>query len=170
MTSPYGILDKREFNLSREIMRKEILNLEQMAGVKVQLWHRVVFGPICTHCKDPITGDILDTACAYCFGTGRTPGYYGPYTIWAGFSVYDKDQQQTPDGTGVRQPYAHQVRLVNCPFIRDQDIIVDPCRDKRYFVDSVKTGIEMRRIPLINDVLVKEAPVSDPIYKVGLNG
>jgi hypothetical protein len=166
--TPYGDLPKREWLIAKEIMRKEILQAKKMSGIIGQLWSISTFGPVCTHCKDPITGDILNSACEFCYGTGREPGYHGPYAAWMTFSTAAKDEQMAEDGSGTRQPYSFQIRMVVCPYVKDSDVIVDPCRDKRYYVDAVKMEAEIRRVALVQTLTVHEAPNSEPIYKLGI--
>ena len=165
---PYGDLPEREFLLAREIMRKEVLRARTMSGIIGKVWNIATFGPICTHCEDPITHDVLDSNCVYCFGTGREPGYHGPYATWMTFSPADRDAKMSEDGSGNRQPYTFSVRTVVCPRIKESDVIIDPCTDKRYYVDRVKIEAEIRRVPIIQTLTAHEAPVTEPIYRLGL--
>ena len=166
--TPYGDLPKREFLLAKEIMRKEILQAKKLSGIIGSVWIRSTFGPKCSHCRDPVTGDVLDSACKFCYGTGREPGYHGPYYTWMTFSPASKDQQMAEDGSGTRQPYSYQVRMVVCPYVKDSDVLVDSCKDKRYYVDVVKSEAEIRRVALVQSLIVHEAPVSEPIYELGV--
>jgi len=167
---PYGDLPRREFLIAKELMRKEILQARSMSGIIGELWLRSTFGPLCTHCKDPVTGDILDSACKYCYGTGREPGYHGPYSAWMTFSPASRDEQQTQDGAGVREPFSFTIRMVVCPYAKDTDVVVDTCTDKRYYVDQVQNIAEVRRVAIVQDLTVHEAPVTEPIYRLGKIG
>lgn len=165
--TPYGDVGRREYLLIREMMRKEVLQARTLSGIMGKLWIRATFGPKCTHCIDPITGDVKDSNCPYCFGTGREPGYHGPYDMWMTFSPADRDEQMAPDGSGTRQPYSFSVRAISCPVAKDCDVIIDPCQDKRYYVDKVQQLTEIRRIPVVQTLIVHEAPNSEPIYRLG---
>lgn len=166
VVKPYGDLPKREFLIARELMRKEILQARTMAGVIGQLWSISTFGERCKHCRDPITNDVLDSNCSYCLGTGRLPPYHGPYNTWMTFSPSARDEQMADDGSGTRQPYTFEVRMICCPYAKDSDVIVDPCKDKRYYVDAVKSEAEIRRIAIVQTLTVHEAPVSEAIYNL----
>jgi len=166
--TPYGDLDRREYLIVREIMRKEILQAEKLAGVLGRLWIRSTFGAICYDCRDPVTGSIRNKNCDICYGTGRSPGFHGPYCVWMTFSTANRDTQMAKDGTGTREPYVYSVRMIGSPYAKDGDVVVDPRQDKRYYVDSVKSEMEIRRIPVIQTAVAREVPVSDYIHNLGL--
>ena len=165
--APYGALGKREYLLVRDIMRRETLQAATLAGTLGTLWIRSTFGPKCYASLDPITGDVTKTDCDVCYGTGRNPGYHGPYHLWFTFSPAQKDEQMTEDGTGTRQPYSHTVRAIGSPYIKDSDVLVDQTSQKRYYVDAVAVETEIRRVPIVQVLTVHEVPVSDPIYRLG---
>jgi len=167
--SPYGELERREYLIVREIMRKEILQAQELSGVLGQLWVRSTFGQECTSCRDPVTGSIRNDECDHCFGTGRDPGFHGPYCVWLTFSPATRDKQMAQDGTGTREPYVYSVRMIGSPYAKDGDVVVDPRMDKRYHVDSVASATEIRRIPVIQTLVVREVPVSDYIHNLGVS-
>jgi hypothetical protein len=163
---PYGDLNRREQLIVRDIMRREVLQQDDMAGVRIKLWVRATNGPKCTTCLDPITGGVAVTNCKECMGVGFNPPYHGPYEVWGTFSPTRKNTELKPDGTGLQQVYSWQVRLIGFPFIKDRDIIVDIKSDKRYSVDGIEHLTEIRRIPVVQQVRVLELPTSDPIYRL----
>lgn len=165
--TPYGDLPRREYLIVKEIMRKEALQQRTMSGVYSKLWSIAVWGPKCTSCVDPISGRQLKTNCPDCYGTGRRPGYHGPYGIWTTFSPLRRNPEQKPDGTGVNQVYSRSVRIIGFPYIKDYDIICVKDTDKRYIVDGVANITEIRGVPVIQSVMVKELPMSDPAYRLG---
>ena len=165
--TPYGDLDRREYLLVREMMRKEVLQAEKLAGILGRLWMRATFGTVCVVCRDPVTGSPRNPRCPHCLGTGRDPGFHGPYCVWMTFSPAKRDMHMPADGTGTRQPYDFQVRMIGFPYAKDGDVIVDPNIDKRYYVDQVRIDTEIRRIPVIQTAMVREVPVSDPVHMLG---
>lgn len=168
--TPYGDLERRAYMIVRDIMRRELLQMRKLSGVPVMLLSRSVYGLPCPNCLDPITGDSLTSNCTVCYGTGRSPGYHGPYAQWATFSPLQRDTEQSADGTGVRQNYAIQVRLLGFPYVKDQDILVDVREGKRYIVDGVVHLTEIRRVTVVQQFNARELPVTDPLYKVELPG
>lgn len=164
---PYGDMGRREFLIAREIMRKEMLTASKFEGVEGQLWLVSTFGPKCTVCLDPITGMIRDGYCPACSGTGRAPAYHGPYETWLKFSTAQRQTMHSGDGNGTLQPTTYKVRMIGAPPVKTNDLVVDRGSAKRYYVDSVAVVSEVRRTPVIQELVVHEAPLSDVAYKVG---
>ena len=165
--APYGDSGVREWLLIRDIMRREVLQARTLSGILGQLWIRQVSGMKCPTCRDPITGSITNSDCPACYGVGYTPGYHGPYDAWLTFTPKQLDTTMAGDGTGTRQPVTHEVRMVVAPYAKDGDILIDPRQDKRYYVDNVQVQTEIRRIPIVQTLVAHEAPVTEPIYKLG---
>ena len=164
--TPYGELNRREYLIAREVIRKEILHMRTLAGVMTRVWLVSTFGPRCRYCIDPISGDVRDSACPHCMGTGRDPAYYGPYDVWTSFSNEQRQLQMKGDGLGTVAPSPFTVRLAGGPQMKKNDVVIDPGSDTRYYVDAVQTAAELRRVPLVQLLQVHEAPTTDIVYKV----
>ena len=165
--TPYGDLEKREYLLVKEVMRKELLHAQTLAGVKGQLWLVSTFGPKCRKCVDPITKQIRDSSCPACMGTGRLPPYNGPYeTFWL-ISPTTRTMQMSPDGTGTREPKQFEIRMIGTPPSKKNDVVVDINSGKRYYVDVVQVVAELQGIPVVQTLIAHEAPVSDVAYQLG---
>lgn len=160
---PYGTLPRRDFLLAREIMRQAVLHSMGMAGTECMVYLSSTFGPKCTHCIDPITGMVRDSHCKHCLGTGRDPAYHGPYKMWVDFSE-DSQHQSAVEKTGTVEKKSFQCRVVGNPVLKHGDVIVVPASDKRYYIDTVAMTSEIRRIPILQTLLVEEAPQTDKIY------
>jgi len=166
--SPYGDLDRKEFLIGREIMRKEILHMSKMAGTECGVWTVANYGDRCPHCIDPVTGQPRVGHCRYCFGTGFYPAYTGPFPCWCTFSENNQHQlQEGPDGNGMLEQKRFQVRMVNAVPVKKNDIVHDVRSGKRYNVNSVQIVAELRRVPLVQSLVVDEIATSDPAYSVG---
>jgi len=163
--TPYGDLNRREYLIVRDIMRREVLQQDDMSGVNGRLWIRATSGPKCTNCIDPFTGNVSVANCKLCLGVGRLPPYFGPFPVWITFTPTRRNMELKPDGIGLDQPYNWDIRMVGFPYAKDNDIALDIASDKRYIIDGVDHELEIRRIPVIQILYVKELPVSDPFYK-----
>ena len=163
---PYSDLNRREYLIAREIMRREVLHARTLAGGLARVWLRSTFGPQCTVCKDPVTGDVINTACQVCFGTGRNPGFYGPFDLWFVPTPTQRDTVMAPDGTGTREPIVNTFKTIGFPHMKDGDILIDKQAGKRYYVDSVSQAVELRGYPLVQQLEGREIPVSDPVYNL----
>jgi hypothetical protein len=164
---PYGDLSRREFLLAQNMQRHELLQMCGMSGVRGNIWLKSIFGPACTTCTDFVGGNPTDSSCADCFGTGRRPGYHGPYPTWLTFSPARRKKHMSGDKHGVREDYTFTVRMLGTPRVKKDDILIDSATDKRYYVDAITNVAEMRRIPIVQQVLVNEIPVSSPLYRIG---
>ena len=165
VVTPYGDLNRKDFLIARDIMRKEVLHMKKMAGTAGQLFTVTTFGPPCLKCRDPITGEIRFADCDQCFGTGRINPYNGPYDMWMTFSS-DSNHDVVDEGAGTLERKIFEVRMASSIVAKKNDVIVDIGSDKRYYVNKASVIAELRRIPLVQSLVVSEAPVSDKIYKI----
>ena len=165
--TPYGLLGRREFLMEQEIMRKEVLMAQSMSGIEGFVWIKSVFGPYCDHCRDFASGNIQDGQCPYCYGTGRLPGYHGPYGIWLVFAPIQHSKQMGTDNTEMKEVWTATVRVIGAIDMKKDDIVVDTRTDKRYYVDEHQHIAEVRRVTVVQDLSVREIPISEAVYKLG---
>ena len=165
--SPYSDLSRAEFLQAREIMRNEVVQARLKTGVECYIWSKAVIGPKCTSCTDPVTGAVIDPDCSECYGTGVIPGYHGPYDAWAVFTPSNRDKGLKGDNLGVHEDYAYGVRMVGCPIVKKDDVLIDTRSDKRYYINRVQNLFELRRVPLVQQIEAREAPTSANIYNLG---
>ena len=163
---PYGDLGRREYLLAREIIRREALRARFLAGVECDVYIRSIFGPKCTHCIDPVTGDVRDSHCRYCMGTGRYPAYFGPHKMMLSFSP-DTSHSKQNSSDGTHETRMFEAQAIGNPVLKKGDVVIDPRQDKRYVVGSASVVSEVRRIACIQRVGFEEAPLSDAIYRIG---
>lgn len=164
---PYGDLPRREYLLAREIIRRETLRARVLAGVECDLYIRSTFGPKCTFCIDPVTGDVRDSHCKKCFGTGRYPAYFGPHHMLMSFST-DAAHSMDNSNDGTHETRMFEATVVGNPVIKKGDVVVDTRQDKRYVVGMASVVSEVRRVACIQRIGFNEAPLSDPVYRLGV--
>ena len=141
--------------------------MQGMSGVCGLIWVKSIFGAKCTECTDFVGGNPTNSNCSTCFGTGRVPGYHGPYPTWLTFSPAQRKKHLPNDKKGVHEDYTFTVRMVGTPRVKKDDILVDIATDKRYYVDTIVNVAEMRRIPIVQQIVANEIPVSSPLYRLG---
>ena len=78
----------------------------------------------------------------------------------------DNQHKHQDDGVGTFEHRMFNVRIVANPVIKKNDIVVDRGSDKRYYVNQAAVVAEIRRIPIVQTLIVSEAPVSDKIYEL----
>ena len=161
---PYGELSRREFLLVQEMQRKELLVQSGMQGVQGYMWSRAIWGPVCRTCRDFATGDVLMHDCPQCLSVGRIPGYHGPYPVWLTFAPMKRNKDMQADQTQTREEYTCSFRTIGAPRLKKLDILVDTTSDKRYHVGEVTNAVEMRRVPVVQEVAVTEIPTSHKEY------
>lgn len=160
---PYGVLGRRDFLIAREVMRQSVIHSRGMAGVECDVYIVSTFGPKCQECLDPITGMVRDSHCSHCLGTGRDPAYNGPYRAWANFSE-DNQHKTSTDQNGTVEQKMFQVTLVGNPVVKQGDVLIVPTTDKRYYVNQASVTTELRQVPILQTLIVAEAPQTDKIY------
>lgn len=163
---PYGDLGRREYLLAREIIRRESLRARVLSGVECDLYIRSTFGPKCTFCIDPVTGDVRDSHCKKCLGTGRYPAYFGPHRMMLSFST-DSAHSKDNSNDGTHETRMFEAMAIGNPVIKKGDVIVDVKQDKRYVVGVASVVSEVRRVACLQKVGFSEAPLSDPVYRLG---
>ena len=168
IVSPYGTFNRRDFLMDQEIMRKEVLMADVSAGIEAQVWHKSVFGPYCDHCRDFASGSIQDGQCKYCYGTGHIPGYYGPYGVWASFSVMDHQKMMQADNTEMKELWMTKARVIGAEDMNKDDILVDTRLGKYYYVDEHEHVAEIRRVTVVQELSLRELAISEAVYKLGL--
>ena len=163
---PYGDLSRRDYLLAREIIRRECLRARVLAGVECDLYIRSTFGPKCTYCIDPVTGDVRDSHCRKCFGTGRYPAYFGPHKMMLSFSP-DTSHVKVNSNDGTHETRTFEAMAIGNPILKKGDVIIDTRQDKRYVIGVASVVAEVRRIPCLQRIGFDEAPLSDSIYRIG---
>lgn len=167
---PYGSFEsKRDFLLAREIIRRETLRARVLAGVPCKVYLKSTFGPRCTHCLDPDTGDVRDSNCKFCLGTGRCPPYYGPYDMTMSFST-DGAHRKDNSTEGTHESKMFEALAVGNPVLKQGDVIIDTASDKRYVIGVASVVSEVRRIACLQRLAFDEAALSDPVYRLSKEG
>jgi hypothetical protein len=174
-----GDQDLRAYIYTREIMRKEVLQMRNLAGVEVNIFKKVhettEEAEKCLECRDPITDKIMDPTCEQCGGTGfkigtstNTPGWYGPFPAYATFSTRNIHKKHAQDGAFVEDDRGHKIRIVGSPLILRDDMIVDTTGNLRYIANVISNLTELRRIAVIQEVTANELETSDVRYSTGV--
>lgn len=164
VVTPYGDLGRQEFLIGRDVMRREMLHCRKLAGVEVDLYRQGSWGPWCP-CRDPVTGQVRDSHCPNCLGTGRLPPYHGPFRTWCLFSEDSRHSlEHAQGGMGMSEQRAFSARMVASVPLAKNDVVHDVRSGKRYYVDRPSIVAEIRRVPLVQSCVVNEVAVTDPVY------
>ena len=161
---PCSDLSLQEFLTAREILRKEELNARRFAGVRGQVWISAEYGTRCPACLDPITGQVRNSHCSKCHGTGFYPSHYGPFDMWLQFSQKQNHGMSHGESGGTKDDKPYSVRAVGTPRLKKNDVLRDIATGKMYYIQSVTNAAEIRRIPIVQSLSVSEAATTDQCY------
>lgn len=161
-----GNFTQRDARLAAEIVRKELLNLEKFAGTCGYLYKRRHWGTKCSACTDFNTGEVKNSNCQVCYGTGFQGGYFAPvpYFVVQSAKTHRRASVETPRGTTEDQ--VESMRGVACPWIDSYDVWFNAATDARYVIHSVKE-LRHRGIPVVFDPIeMRLAPATDPVHNI----
>jgi len=164
----FGGQELKAYAYSKEIMRKEVLQMRGLAGVEINIFKKMHKGEECTECLDPITKKVMDPTCEVCGGTGFLDGWYGPFPAFGTFSVRTIHKKHAKDGAFVEDDRGHKIRLVGSPLLLRDDMIVDTTNNLRYIANIISNLTELRRIAVIQEITANELETSDIRYSVGI--
>lgn len=126
---------------------------------------RIRTGERCHSCYDDIRGQISDSDCQECFGTGYTRGYYRPYAIKFAYSspVINIAEGQSIEGVN---PSSQDITIWtnHYPFVSVGDIFINEKND-RYVVKNVQRTTKNNDYVLRQDLVLTKIPYSDIVYK-----
>lgn len=161
-----GKLSLRQWLLARAMLRRIIKKATGHETMPGYLMKRKLHGSNCT-CLDPMTGAITNSDCATCLGTGKIVGYYqatdntlfdiGPHTEETKRSELGTINQEIMTGT-----------MIGIPLPVRNDVWVDANSDRRYFIQRVTPTSELNHVPLVVQVELRLAELTDVVYDVSI--
>jgi hypothetical protein len=164
----HGRLTKSDWLRAREIKRLELLRLQKEAGAVGYLLKRRLFGESCS-CLDELTGEIRNPQCGSCYGTGFVGGYFDPYPCFYVEMGLNQHRTHSDDSRGtVNDLPVILGRMINDPQIFSYDVFVEADTDLRWCLHRIKSVVEIRGLPLILQVEMRQLPFSDPAYLFSL--
>jgi hypothetical protein len=81
----------------------------------------------------------------------------------------DVSHVQTNSNDGTHEERQFEALAIGNPVIKKGDVIVDKAQDKRYVVGVASVVSEVRRVPCLQKLAFEEAPLSDPVYRLGVD-
>jgi hypothetical protein len=158
-----GRLNFKDWNIAREILRKERLRhtLVSPNGYLLKIKRS---GEQCD-CIDVASGDVIDSACPECFGTRWTGGYYPPYPVFMDLgNLSAREMQDLTRGTikDVKIPG----RFLGAPQLYAYDVWVNKESDERYTIHDITVAAHLRGVPIIVSAGLRLLPSDDIVYTV----
>lgn len=169
--SCFGELNERDWVLSREIIRKELLR-HKYVSVPGYLLKRMRFGKPCDRCRDPLTQETTDSDCPQCNGVGFDVGYHPPLAMqcWdlSPQVIQEKIDSQLRGNT--RDNSAVTARVIGFPALNKRDIWVNGASDERWMIDGIQIAAAMRNVPLVYSVQLSLLPFTNRAYAIEVGG
>ncbi len=167
----FGLLLKRDWLKAKEITRKETLRHQTFTSPNGFLLKARRYGPPCTACANRITeltGEIANSHCPSCFGTGFALGYFAPLPGTYADVGLDKARDKRDPQVGMVNQRSIRARFIGDPLLYTYDIWVNATSDLRYRIIDVEVLSQVRGIPLVFNAELRLAPFSDVIYTIPL--
>lgn len=163
----WGTLPTKDWNIGREIVRKERLRL-QLVSKDGYLLRRMRYGVTSTANTDTLTGEIIDSSYPGSWGTAFKVGYHPPVNVQADFDSINISEQRGGDNiaTNNSRPAEFAARIVGFPDVAKEDVWVDAVTDQRWLVGDIIVAASLRGVPLVYSVKFSLVPHSDVIYKI----
>jgi hypothetical protein len=166
-----GTWTKYDWLLAREILRQEQLNHKIFSSVKGYLLKARRYGVRCNDCRDSLDGEIIDSTCGICYGTGFVNGYYPPteyYGLLDTTSPSRESRSLAQDGStpGIGKRVVNTGRFLAVLPMIQADAWVDANSDERYYVHTVREAASWKSVPLVYNIELRLAPFSDALYLV----
>lgn len=165
-------LDFRDWRLASEMVRKERLRLHGYTGTDGLLLKRKRLGTRCPECTDPLTGEVNNSNCETCQGTGLTAGYFAAVPAYFELPPSQSDEQlDNLQAAGhVNNVVYPGVRVLGEPQLDVYDVLVDEKAGCRYVVRSVQEAALVRGYPVVTTLTARRLPFGDRAYQVPLEG
>jgi hypothetical protein len=167
-----GYWNKRDWLLAREICRKEFLLQRKRTNMTSEgfILKRRRFGAKCAQCREADTGEVLNSNCPNCYGTGFVGGYFPARKFTVTTNAPWERQFKVDGQVSLRNDVVRQGRAVSYPYPDTRDVFVRKDNGERSVLELIKTIAEVGGIPVVIYVELRLAPVTDIIYTVPLAG
>lgn len=166
-TGGMGVLDRRFWRVSRELVRQRMRSYRMgVGGQEGYLLKRRVTGKPCTLCLDYQTREVRNPNCPRCYGTGFECGYYYPMgCVWA--SLSPRSRHITIDGQrGTVDDQVVQADMLLVDLLSEEDVWVAARTDDRYYVHKIDHVVEVKGVPIAAQVELRPVPYSSAIYSI----
>lgn len=166
--SAFKNLKFRDWRLSREVLRKEVLRHSKYTSLTGFLLKRKRYGERCTNCTDHLTEEVTDSNCPICKGTGLIYGYFTPVPAFLDLSLSQtREEMDNAQAVGTKKDVIFQnCRMLGDPVPDSYDVFVDAGSDRRFIIHEVANAATMRGYPVVTNVSVRLANFSDAVYSI----
>ena len=162
-----GNLNRHDFLIAREIVRREYLALTKYTGTQGSYLARMQWGALCNYCSDFDTDAPTDAHCPTCYGTGFIGGYHNASTLWFGEDRLSV-RTQRKDRVGTISDHKQMVRAVVSPFLTAKDIWVNTDTGERWSIEGKRELVAFRGKALVHSVEIRLIEPGNVAYDIPL--
>lgn len=163
----YGWLDRKNWNIAREIVRKERLRMG-LVSRPGYLLKRFRYGVKSTANTDTLTDGIIDSGNLSSWGTEFKVGYHPAVHLAADISGDNMTEYRGGANISANDsaPVEVSARIVGFPMVNKEDVWVDAFTDQRWAFHDIALTTSLRGVPLVTNVKLRLLPHSDVVYKI----
>jgi hypothetical protein len=162
-----GLLNKHDWLIYREIMRKECLLLSKYTGMTGEYLRRKHWGVQCTQCLDWDTEEVGNVSCPVCLGTGFVGGYYTAIKMNVSEIKTPTTNKEIKEAFGTVDDKAIVVRaLVVAPMPDSMDLWVNTSNNDRYVIRQIVPQASYKGIIISALLQMQKLPYTDVTYEV----
>lgn len=163
----WGTLSTKDWNLAREMVRKEQLRHENVSRPGYLL-RRMRYGVLNRANTDSLTNEIIDSSHPSSWGTAYKVGYHPPVNILVDFE--QKFVREQRGGANIAEhntrPAEFPARINAFPDVAKEDVWVDATTDERFLVGDITVAAALRGVPLVYSVKLSLIPFDNVIYHI----
>ena len=165
-----GNWNKWDWLYGRDICRKEYLLQRKRTNMTSSgfLLKRRKWGMACPQCEDFDTGEVINSQCSICYGTGFVGGYFNAVPFTVTFEQISNREFKQNGEVSLTNNIVQRGRAVAYPFIDTKDVFVRGDNGERFIIRSIANLAELGGIPLVVAPELRLAPTTDIIYQVPL--
>lgn len=160
-----GKLKYEDWRVCVAVMRAEHVQLARKTGTEGVLLKRKISGRPCRRCRDFNTGEVKDSGCPVCFGTGWTGGYYRPVPCsWFNVEPADASIKYDIQTQGPITNTQFQARSIASPLLISGDVWLNKHNSERYRIMHVQPIVEQKSVPIVYALAFERLAFSDIAY------
>ena len=162
-----GKLKYEDWRIYVAVMRAEHVQLSRKTGIDGLLYKRKIAGFPCRRCRDFNTGEVRDSGCSLCYGTGWVGGYYRPVPCsWFGVDPADASIQLDVQTQGPVTNTRLEARAIASPLLVSGDLWMSRQNGERYRITHIQPIVEQKGVPVVYRLAMERLPFSDIAYSL----
>lgn len=174
-----GLWSRTDWLIARDIVRKELLYQKKKTNQSSRgvLLKRRKWGQLSPTTTEWDTQEIQNTHSLVDFGTGLIGGYFRGVDFiitfdapWSRKIKHDGEVGTVHAGDTNPRSLTKKGRAISYPYVERSDVYVRLDNGERYIIDKVTSIAEVGGVPIVVQLDLNLAPVTDPVYKIPLSG